>query len=174
MLIRREQSRDVEGIAAVTTAAHRRAPDSAEPPATQLVARLRGDSGWLPALSLVAIAEDIVIGHVVCTRGHVDDAPALGLAPISVLPERQGRGVGHALMHAVLGAAEATDEPLVCLLGEPAFSQRFGFAPASELGILAPNPHWGSYFQARPLSCYSCDLTGTFGYAVPFAELDLS
>jgi predicted N-acetyltransferase YhbS len=89
-------------------------------PATQLVARLRADPCWLPALSLLAIAEDIVIGHVVCTRGHVDDAPALGLAPISVLPECQGRGVGHALMHAVLGAAEATDEPLVRLLGEPA------------------------------------------------------
>lgn len=174
MLIRREQSRDVDGIAAVTTAAHRRAPDSAEPPATQLVARLRADSSWLPALSLVAIADDIVIGHVVCTRGHVDGAPPLGLAPISVLPERQGRGVGHALMHAVLGAAEATDEPLVCLLGEPAFYQRFGFAPASELGIVAPDPHWGSYFQARPLSCYPSDLTGTFGYAVPFAELGLS
>src|SRR5262249_29257096 len=103
-----------------------------------------------------------------------DDAPALGLAPISVLPERQGRGVGHALMHAVLGAAEATGEPLVCLLGEPAFYQRFGFVPASELGIVAPDPRWDSYFQARPLGTWTPEMTGTFRYASTFTELGLT
>jgi putative acetyltransferase len=113
-----------------------------------------------------------VIGHVLCTRGFIDDTPALGLAPISVLPDRQGTGTGHALMHAVLGAAEATDEGVVCLLGEPAFYGRFGFRPAAELGITAPDPSWGSYFQARTLSG-SRDVAGAFRYAEAFAELGL-
>ena len=122
MLIRRETPQDVDAISAVTTAAFRRWPDAPEPPETALVSRLRADAGWLPALSLVAMTNDAVIGHVVCTRGFVDDTPALGLGPISVLPDRQRGGVGHALMHSVLGAADASGEPLVALLGDPVLS----------------------------------------------------
>jgi len=171
MLIRREMTGDAEVIAAVTTAAFRRSADAGEPPETRLVAQLRRDAGWLEALSLVALADHDVVGHVVCTRGHVDQAPALGLGPISVLPDHQHRGVGHALMHAVLGAADATGEWLVALLGDPVFYQRFGFAPAAQLGIAAPDPRWGRHFQARALSCCPPDLTGTFRYATPFTEL---
>jgi predicted N-acetyltransferase YhbS len=28
--------------------------------------------GWIPELSLVAVEDDEVVGHVVCTRGDVD------------------------------------------------------------------------------------------------------
>jgi putative acetyltransferase len=172
-LIRREKPRDADTIGAIITAAFRRAPAAPEPPETELVKRLRADDGWLPALSLVAVADDELVGHVVCTRGYLDDRPALGLGPISVLPDHQRAGIGHALMHSVLGAADATDEPLVCLLGDPAFYRRFGFAAASTLGILAPDPAWGTHFQARMLSACPSGLTGTFRYASPFAELGL-
>ena len=173
MLIRREKPQDADTIGAIITAAFRRAPDAPEPPETELVKRLRADDGWLPRLSLVAVADDGLLGHVVCTRGYLDDQPALGLGPISVLPDQQRAGIGHALMHSVLGAADATDEPLVCLLGDPAFYRRFGFAVASTLGILAPDPDWGGHFQARTLSACPPGLTGTFRYASPFAELGL-
>jgi putative acetyltransferase len=173
MLIRREKPQDGDTISAIITAAFRRAPDAPEPPETELVKRLRADDGWLPPLSLVAVADDALLGHVVCTRGYLDDRPALGLGPISVLPDHQRAGIGHALMHSVLGAADATDEPLVCVLGDPAFYQRFGFAVAAKLGILAPDPDWGSDFQARTLSSCPPGLTGTFSYASPFAELGL-
>ena len=168
MLIRRETPQDRAAVAAVTTAAF---GDGLEPVETRLLARLREDEAWLPALSLVAIGEGEVVGHVVCTRGFVDAAPALGLGPISVRPDRQRRGVGQALMHAVLGAADAIGEPLVVLLGDPAFYGRFGFVPASELGIAAPDPGWGRHFQARALSSCPAGLAGTFRYAAPFAEL---
>jgi putative acetyltransferase len=110
-----------------------------------------------------------VAGHVVCTRGDVDGAPALGLGPISVSPRLQRAGIGSALMHAVLAAAEARDEPLVCLLGDPAYYARFGFVAASALGIAAPDPTWGAYFQARALG--PAPPQGTFAYAAPFAAL---
>jgi putative acetyltransferase len=171
MLIRRETPQDVDAISAVITAAFRRGPGAPEPPEAALVSRLRADIGWLPALSLVAVNDDVVIGHVVCTRGFVDDTPALGLGPISVLPERQGGGVGHALMHSVLGAADASGEPLVALLGDPVFYQRFGFVASSTLAIAAPDPAWGSHFQTRVLSLVPRGLTGKFRYASPFAEL---
>lgn len=165
VLIRRELPADVDEI----TAVHRGAfPTDLE---ASLVVALRADSGWLPALSLVAVDAGAVVGHVVCTRGHVAGAPALGLAPIGVLPHRQRGGVGAALMHAVLGAADALDEQVVVLLGHLEYYPRFGFGPAAELGITPQVPEWGEHFQARPLTAYIPTLRGEFGYAAPFQEL---
>jgi putative acetyltransferase len=56
----------------------------------------------------------------------------LGLGPLGVEPGWQRRGVGSALMHAILGGAEACGETLVGLVGDPAYYGRFGFAPAWE------------------------------------------
>jgi putative acetyltransferase len=163
--------RDVEDVHALTSAAFRRDGDTRDPRETLLLKRLRVDPGWLPALSLVAVIDGGVAGHVVCTRGYVDGAPALGLGPISVLPARQGAGVGQALMHAVLGAADARGEPLVAVLGDPAYYRRFGFVAAGELGIVAPDARWADNFQVRPLASYVPQLCGTFRYATPFDEI---
>jgi putative acetyltransferase len=86
-----------------------------------------------------------------------------------VCPGTQGRGIGSALMYAVLGAAQAGDETLVGLLGEPAYYGRFGFVAATDLGIAAPDPAWGRYFQVLALA--GPPPTGTFRYATPFDEL---
>jgi putative acetyltransferase len=51
----------------------------------------------------------------------------IALGPLAVRPDRQQNGVGSALMHAVLGAADALGEPLAALLSNPAYYQRFGF-----------------------------------------------
>ena len=39
-----------------------------------------------------------------------------------------------------IGAADAAGEPLIALRGDPRFYIRFGFVPASELGVDAPDP----------------------------------
>ena len=145
-------------------------PDGVPGEAT-LVGWLRDDAGWVPELSLVAEVDGEVVGHVVCTRGSFAGGSALGLGPLSVSPDQQRSGVGSALMHAVLGAADAMGEPLVVLLGSPDYYGRFGFAPASTLGIEAPDPAWGDYFQARPLAAYDSSARGAFRYAAPFDRL---
>lgn len=169
MLIRRESARDVEAIRAVIAAAFTR-PGTACPPAeVRLVDELRASPAWLPALSLVAVsATGDVAGHVLCTRGHVGDAPVLALGPLSVRPDCQRRGVGSALMHAVLGAGDALDEPLVALLGSPDYYRRFGFRLSGEYGIAPPRPQWEPYFQVRVLSAYQPGLRGAFAYPAPF------
>ena len=90
---------------------------------------------------------------------------------IGVLPGMQGRGIGAALMHGVLAAADAIAEPAVFLLGEPAFYGRFGFVAASSIGVAAPDPEWGDYFQARRLTAWTPDLAGPFRYAQAFDAL---
>jgi putative acetyltransferase len=165
VLIRREQAADVAAIAEVHRAAF---PTEME---SNLVTALRASDGWLPALSLVASEGGRVVGHVVCTRARLGDLPVLGLGPLGVLPSHQKSGVGGALMHAVLGAADALDEPVVVLLGHTDYYPRFGFEPAARLGIEAPDPAWGEHFQARTLSTYDSSMRGPFVYAQPFQEL---
>jgi putative acetyltransferase len=165
VLIRRETPADIDAIHAVHRAAFTTAVEA------DLVTALRADDGWLPALSLVALDGDEIVGHVVCTRAHIADAPALGLGPLGVRPTHQKRGVGSGLMHAVLGAAEALDEPVVVLLGHPGYYPRFGFTPAADLGIEPPVAEWTSAFQVRTLSTYDSSLRGPFQYARPFNEL---
>ncbi|WP_129669536.1 GNAT family N-acetyltransferase [Phytoactinopolyspora endophytica] len=171
MLIRRETVADVEPIRAVHTAAFADPHRAGAPVEAGLVDALRADDGWIPSLSLVALDGEDVVGHVVCTRAAIDDHPALGLGPLGVLPAYQGQGVGGALMHAILGAADALDEPVVVLLGHTDYYPRFGFRPASEYGILPPDPEWRAHFQARTLSAYDPWIRGEFSYAKPFREL---
>jgi putative acetyltransferase len=109
-----------------------------------------------------------VIGHLLCTRGHVGHAPVLALGPLSVRPDSQRRGVGSALMHAALGAADALGEPLVALLGAPAYYCRFGFRQSSDYQITPPKPEWGQCFQVRALTGYQPSLCGPFTYPEPF------
>lgn len=134
MLIRREVHSDIAAIRAVVAAAFARPGRSGRfPVEAPLVDDLRACPAWLPALSLVAADPGgTVVGHVLATRAHVGSLPVLGLGPLSVHPGHQRRGVGSALMHAVLGAADALDEPLVALLGDPAYYHRFGFGPSTD------------------------------------------
>jgi putative acetyltransferase len=174
MLIRRERPDDRDAVARVVTAAFRaphfrdELPPGAVPAETPLVDALRAGAEWIPALALVAEDAGEVVGHVVCTRGWVAGRPALALGPISVQPDRQRGGVGSALMHTVLGAADALGEPLVVLLGDPAYYHRFGFRLASELGVVPPQADWAPYFQTRTLTSHHPNLRGTFRYPEPF------
>ena len=65
----------------------------------------------------------------------MDEVPALALAPVAVLPDRQRQGAGAAVVHAALEAARARGERLVLVLGHPEYYPRFGFVRASEYGI---------------------------------------
>ena len=171
VIVRRETADDIASVEAVTSAAFAVAGSTEEPVETRLLRALRADNGWIPALSMVLVRDERVVGHVVCTRGWVGETAALGLGPISVLPACQQQGIGQAMMHAIVGAADAAGEPLIALLGDHRFYRRFGFAAASELGIDAPDPEWGAHFQVRRLTDWTPSITGTFRYAEPFTSL---
>jgi putative acetyltransferase len=173
VLIRPERAGDEGAIRAVQAAAFRRPGTDEDPVEADLVEHLRASPSWLSKLSLVATVDDAVVGHVVCSRGWVgdDDIPVLGLGPIGVRPDLHGAGVGSALMHAVLGAADALDEALVALLGDPGYYRRFGFRTSSDVGIESPDRAWGLHFQARRLAAWHPSCTGRFRYAAPFDGL---
>jgi putative acetyltransferase len=168
VLVRREMPEDVEAIRSVTAAAFAR-PGEDVPVEAPLVDWLRGSRAWIPELSLVAVdSGGDVVGHVVCTRGTVEGAPVLALGPLSVRPDWQRQGVGKALVHAVLGAADALGEPLVALLGSTGYYPKFGFRLASEYGIRPKPPEWEPHFQVRALTAYDPAVRGEFSYSEPF------
>lgn len=169
-MIRREAPADHAASRAIQVEAFRQTDD--EPIEARLLDELRVCDGWIPELSWVAESDRALVGHALCTRGHVGDVACVGLGPIGVSPDLQRCGVGSSIMHALIGASDATGEPLIALLGDPGYYSRFGFVASSDLGIAPPEPAWGRYFQVRPLSAWSPSITGQFRYAAPFDDLE--
>jgi putative acetyltransferase len=136
-----------------------------------LIDALRGTDAWIPQLSLVAIEASEVVGHVLCTRAHVGQTPVLALGPLSVRPSAQRSGIGTALVRTILSRIETRGEPLIAVLGDPAYYSRFGFRPAAEYGIEPPLPQWAPHFQVLTLPAYDPSVRGAFAYPRPFMEL---
>ncbi len=69
--------------------------------------------------------------------------PALLLGPLAVQPALKGQGVGRALMAEGLARASALGYGLVLLVGDLAYYEQFGFAPAAPLGFVmaGEQPH---------------------------------
>jgi putative acetyltransferase len=123
-------------------------------------------------LELVAHDGRNLVGHVMAAPGLLgagtrpDAHDVLGVAPLSVAPERQGEGIGSALMRGVIERADARGTPLLVLLGDPAYYERFGFEPAWPLGITyAAAGRHSPHFMARRLTKYDKSLKGEFRYS---------
>ena len=105
----------------------------------QLVDRLR--DACPEAISRVAAVDGRPVGHILFTpvvvAGDAGDSRGMGLAPMSVLPGLQRRGIGSRLVESGLQAVKAAGHPFVVVLGHPGFYPRFGFEPASRYGIIS-------------------------------------
>lgn len=147
LLVRPERPGDEPAVAAVLATAF------GQPDEAALVARLCA-AGALSA-SLVAEHRGAVIGHVALSPVTVDGAPGggawLGLAPLAVRPEQQGRGIGSALVAAALDAARGMGTAAVFVLGRSTFYDRFGFAEAAPLGWRCTYPAASAAFRVRQL-----------------------
>jgi putative acetyltransferase len=161
--IRPETPADREAIAAVTTAAFGQEQEA------RIVADIRGSDRFVPELSLVALDGGEVVGHVMLSYVDLDERRVLELAPLSVAPERQREGVGSALVRKALRLAQDRGEPLVLVLGHPSYYPRFGFRPASSLGIEPPDPSIADEaFMVVPLGAYEPTLRGRVAFPSAF------
>lgn len=149
--IRLERPVDIDQIHELHRAAFR-GPREAE-----LVDAVRSGAAFVPELSLVAVTDEgSVLGHVLISlidlqpdEDEQSRVPVLALAPIAVLPQHAGRGIGSALMREALAMADERQEPLVAVLGSPAFYGRFGFVAAAEYDVSGPYDEAGDAFQVR-------------------------
>lgn len=126
MRIRPETQADHDAIGRVTTAAFATTAHASGQEA-RIVEALRA-AGAL-RLSLVTECEGAVAGHVALSPVTLDDGTPgwFGLGPVSVDPDRQGRGIGAALVRAALDRLPALGAAGCVVLGDPAYYTRFGF-----------------------------------------------
>jgi len=129
--IRTEEPADVEVIHSIHQSAF---PTEAE---ARLVDRLREERKL--ALSLIAEIEDRGVGHVAFSPVSVDhQSPAgqgVGLGPVAVLPEWQGRGIGEQLITRGVEDCRRDGYSFIVVLGEPEYYEKFGFRRASLFGL---------------------------------------
>ncbi len=128
-------------------------------------------------VSLVAMAEPYVrvVGHILFSPVQLDGAESdppmmVGLAPVGVLPEYQGRGTGSRLIREGLEACRKAGYSAAVVLGEPGYYSRFGFGRASAKGL---SNEYGvdEHFMVTELSDGALDgVGGTVRYREEFRE----
>ncbi|MBB4189745.1 GNAT family N-acetyltransferase [Sinorhizobium terangae] len=165
MIIRPERSDDHEAIRDVTAAAFAGHPhsDQTEP---LIIERLRA-AGAL-ALSLVAEDAGEVIAHIAFSPVTITPSAAgwYGLGPVSVRPDRQGRGVGSALIRQGLDMLRKSGAVGCVVVGEPELYQKFGFRHESTLVFPGCAPQ---YFLVLILS--ETTVSGNVAYHPAFGPM---
>jgi len=162
MLIRAESPGDEAAIDALTRHAFATMPFSDQREA-EIVRALRRN-GTL-TLSLVAIEESEVIGHVAFSPVTINDVHDnwFGLGPISVSPDRQRQGIGRALVRVGLDTLQASAANGCALIGNPAIYSRLGFISDGQLRYADIANHYVQHivFQGKPPA-------GTLKFATAF------
>lgn len=129
--IRPEQPADIPAIHNVVAQAFQQAFGSTAE--ATLVDKLRANGKAI--VSLVAVDNDQIVGHILFSEVTLGDARIIGLAPVAVLPNQQKQGIGALLINAGIEACRNLGYGAMVVLGHSEYYPRFGFVPASRFGI---------------------------------------
>lgn len=141
-----------------------------------LVEAIRNSGLFIPELSLVAVEDNTIVGHILFSPVTIEtdkgSLEALALAPMAVRPDYQRQGIGTALIHQGLDMCRQMDYGIVIVIGHPHYYPRFGFSPARDKGLEAPFPVPNEAFMVLELSKGSLDgIAGTVRYPEAFVGL---
>ena len=168
--VRPEQQGDIDQISELNKLAFGQDNEA------RLVALLRSAPGYVPGLSLIAVAEGVVVGHILFSKIFVVSGDAryetLALAPMSVHPSYQKQGVGARLITTGLQSARELGFGSVIVLGHEHYYPKFGFLPASRWSIRAPIDVPDNVFMAIELIPGSLkNVSGIVEYPVEFSAI---
>ena len=175
LVIRPENAADPAECAAIDDLVERafRAVPESDGTEAALVAALRASGDVVADLTLVALESERIVGHVLFSRMHIGDTPALALAPLAVTPEKQRMGIGSDLVRRALERARQADKApgaprFVIVLGHPDYYSRFGFTRAANFGIAVPEGFPPECFLALELVPGPALANARVRYAAPF------
>jgi putative acetyltransferase len=133
-----------------------------------LVDRLRTDRDAV--LSLVAVRENQIVGHVMLSRMRTPPQ-TLGLGPVAVLTPHRRKGIAASLIREGLKRARENGWKAVFVLGDPAYYCRFGFDAA--LAAAFTSPYSGPHLLALALQPGGLPVQkGSLEYPAAFAALE--
>lgn len=125
--LREEQPADIAAVRRVNRAAFEQDQEA------DLVDALR--SAGAAMLSLVAVVDGEVVGHLLYSPATIGTLSGAALAPMAVLPDRQRQGIGTRLVETGNRMLKDFGCPFVVVVGHPRYYPRFAFVPARPLGI---------------------------------------
>ncbi|WP_442504009.1 GNAT family N-acetyltransferase [Marinivivus vitaminiproducens] len=104
------------------------------------------------AATVALVAEDgegALVGQIVFSPVTIEGRPSdwHALGPVAVKPERQGQGIGAALIEAGLARLARLGSAGCVLLGDPGYYRRFGFRRMERLRV---DDLPAEYLMARP------------------------
>jgi len=168
MLFRLEQLHDIETLHTVEREAFGREAEA------DLVDRIRASGGI--TLSLVAVDDDEIVGHVlfspVTIRSERGEFQALGMGPVAVRPDQQKQGIGSGMIRAGLDRLRQLGHEVVVVEGDPAYYSRFGFQDASRYGLSCEfNAPPGCFMVFQLRADALAGRTGTVYYLPEFSSV---
>lgn len=139
----------------------------------RLVESIRNSALFIPELSLVAVEDSTIVGHILFSPVTIEtdegSLEALALAPMAVRPDYQRKGVGTALVRQGLDVCRRMGYRIVIVIGHPHYYPRFGFTQARAKGFEAPFPVPDEAFMVCELLEGSLDgAAGTVRYPEAF------
>lgn len=171
-MIRPERPDDFDAIDRVVTDAF------ASPAEAELVREIRASTLYRPDMTLVALVDDVVVGHVMLSgaevRGENTSDEVAMLSPLAVAPNQQRKGIGAALVRSACAVADHHDETMVLLQGDPAYYGRFGFVASAEHGITMKLPDWAppEAAQLLRLGAWDANVRGHLVLPSAFDDID--
>ncbi|MEG2812939.1 MAG: N-acetyltransferase [Clostridium sp.] len=174
IIIRQEEEKDYKDVESLIEEAFRN-EEYSDHREHLLVNRLRKGDAFIKELSLVAECEGVILGHIMLTKinikGESGSVEALALAPVSVIPSHQRKGIGSRLIKESIRIAKNLNYDSIILLGHPEYYPRFGFNKASDYEIYPPFEVPDECFMALELNENSLDrVNGTVVYSKEFME----
>ena len=167
MIIREEKVEDYENTYSVVKSAFENA-EHADGNEQELVNTLRKSDAFISELSLVAEIDGQIVGHIMFTKAMVENTTVLALAPLSILPAYQKRGIGTALIKAGHRIAGELGYGYSIVLGSEKYYPRAGYLPAKKFGITPPFEVPSKNFMVYKLKEDVPNICGTLKYAKEF------
>ena len=133
-----------------------------------LVIELRKSENFIQKLSLVAIKDNKIVGYILFTKIKIGKNIELALAPLAVLPEYQGQGIGRKLIEKGHEVAKKLGYHYSVVLGSENYYPRFGYVPAVKYGIKAPFEVPSKNFMAIKLNDTNKEIKGIVKYGKEF------
>jgi len=168
--IRPEHKNDISAISMINDMAFGQEAEG------NLIVKLRKNKNFIKDLSLVACMGNEIIGHIlfskIVIKNDTEEFESLALAPMAVIPEFQGLGIGSQLINKGLQKAIKLGYESVIVLGHENYYTRFNFTPASQFQISCPFEVPDTNFMAIELKKGNLDkVSGCVVYPKEFENL---